>query len=466
MTKVLPAPATSSNASPTIAIKEQEKGNLKGSEVVQISQPKSVVAKPAEAPPQNTNMKKVYAVALIIIGIAATIFALNILVGLTLILSGSTSASILATSLVTGVGKGLTGISALTAVVAGVWSIIKGYELWEEAKVPEKNLQAETSPTNGEELVCENPSFTAPVSAKAGAIVAPGASAGKTDVVKKDDTKGKAGSASAVPLTQVAAPQNLPDLLKARRKTIREVPAFLLLDQQPAIRIENQKIKVVPPALCSSKKVTVISFKNNELDSLPEEFGNLAQLQELDIEGNHLKKLPDSFSKLENLQKFNARNNELAGLPSGFSKFSKLQELDLSQNHSLKGFPKEIIECTQLTSLSLSSIKMSKVPSEIVKLVNLKTLDLSNNNLNELPKEFDQLKKLETLILTSNPFEVLPAVVGQLPNLKTLHIPQGVMKQGFNTEIYFPRPLIELLKSKKVVLISKTKILSYDDLLK
>lgn len=454
MTKVLPAPAALSVSAPG-AVKEQEKGKLNGSEVVQMSQSDSKVTKMDEVPVQNFKMKKVFAVALIIVGIVAAIFALNILVGLTLLISGSTSAGILATSLATGVGKALTGIVALTGLVAGVWSIIKGYELWEESNIAEENLLLKNSEviSRDEEAKELTKETNAKVNKKTAEIETLKPAAGATANAKAGDDKkaapvviaapvpakdAKAASVTAAPSVVSAAP-GTPKPIGIKRGTITTVTDAQFKEGQTELRLENNKVKEFPKGLTASKSVVEISFKNNIISSLPSDIGTMSQLRTLDMEGNDLTELPDSIGKLSNLERLSVRNNGITTLPKDLSGLVRLVELDLGDNKLDSIQP--VFACKQLKILALRHTGLRQLSADIAKLTELTELDLRGNKLKTLPMEFARLIKLEKLNVCFNEFEVLPDVIKDLPALKELRIT--------NKQI-MSRALVDAIQRRKI----------------
>ena len=124
----------------------------------------------------------------------------------------------------------------------------------------------------------------------------------------------------------------------------------------------NQKLHVLPEAICSLKNLEVLDLSDHVIDSLPSCWGNLSALRELSLRSNLLSRLPDSFIRLSSLEKLDLKGNEMQQLPAGFSAMSSLRELNFAMN--LKA-------------------DFSLVLPEMEKMKNLQMLDLSFNNLSD-----------------------------------------------------------------------------------
>eukprot|EP01080_Neovahlkampfia_damariscottae_P012111 gene12111-5603_t len=96
----------------------------------------------------------------------------------------------------------------------------------------------------------------------------------------------------------------------------------------------------------------------------------------------------------------------------------KLQEIDSEIFTSLRDN-----NITQITTICISSAKLSKIPKFMFKenlLTNLESLDFTANFIQLLPKEISNLQKLETLYLSGNKLNQIPQSMSSLNNLTRL----------------------------------------------
>ncbi len=126
--------------------------------------------------------------------------------------------------------------------------------------------------------------------------------------------------------------------------------------------------------------------------------------KELDLSLLNLKSLPALFHKEPftfRLTSLNLSSNKLTEFPKEICQLQKLEVLHLS-NNQLTELPREICQLTNLTTLDLSDNRLTELPEEIYKLTNLEILNLSYNQLTWIPQEINQLKKLSLLDLKNN----------------------------------------------------------------
>jgi internalin A len=254
--------------------------------------------------------------------------------------------------------------------------------------------------------------------------------------------------------------------LKQFPEWIRHFPNLTSLD------ISRNYLKL-PKWLSKLKNLTSLNVSSNHLRTLPEEISELKNLTSLSAGNNELSVLPESICKLRKLTSLNVSNNRLSALVERMIELGDLTSLDISHN-SFKELPKElrlltnltwlnlrdfnayvyyswilpgwIGELNKLTSLNVSSARLSKLPEEIGELKNLTSLDVSANRFSELPKEIQGLTNLTQLNISnlgSSQKFTLPEWIGELQNLTSLNVssnhlrtlPEGLRALGNLTEL-------------------------------
>lgn len=131
----------------------------------------------------------------------------------------------------------------------------------------------------------------------------------------------------------------------------------------------------------------------------------------------------------------------------GLEKLTNLRTLILSDLNLTK-IPKQVFELKNLTILQLHNNKLSSIPPEIRNLQYLEYLDLELNQLNEIPQDLFKLSKLKTLLLDRNNISVIPGDIGQLRMLEELSL-------QYNPLILVPVAVVNLpnLKVLRVIFL-------------
>ena len=101
-------------------------------------------------------------------------------------------------------------------------------------------------------------------------------------------------------------------------------------------------------------------------------------------------------------------------MPFAISRLKELKVLQLGYNlekgrlNYLTSLPNWLGQLTNLQTLDLCGLNLSRLPHGLGQLTNLQTLDLRVNNFSNLPDEMGQLTNLQTLYLSSNNLSSLP----------------------------------------------------------
>ncbi|ODG98072.1 hypothetical protein A4S05_10875, partial [Nostoc sp. KVJ20] len=128
------------------------------------------------------------------------------------------------------------------------------------------------------------------------------------------------------------------------------------------------------------------------------------------------------IARLQKLTSLDLSSNKLTTLPEAIAKLQQLTTLNLSGNQ-LTTLPEAIGRLQQLTYLNLSRNKLTTLPEAIAHLQNLTWLDLNNNLIMIMPDGIFRMQKLLWLYLRFNRLTTLPEEgIIQLKNLTRLHL--------------------------------------------
>ena len=155
-------------------------------------------------------------------------------------------------------------------------------------------------------------------------------------------------------------------------------------------------------------KLQNLVLSHNEITELPPHmFSYMPNLLEVNLGANKIKELPPSLCTLPNLQVLCLSRNELNGLPASIAGLVSLQQLFVARN-ALTEAPAELASMTELIVLDLSNNQLKQVPDGIANLSRLVSLNLKSNLLSELPVGMmSGMPYLERLNLGRNAFREL-----------------------------------------------------------
>ncbi|TKJ40235.1 GTPase [candidate division LCP-89 bacterium B3_LCP] len=114
-------------------------------------------------------------------------------------------------------------------------------------------------------------------------------------------------------------------------------------------------------------------------------------------------------------------SKKITELPPEIGNLTNLTYLYLA-NNQLTSLPPEIGNLTNLTNLYLDYNQLTSLPSEFGNLTNIINLSLSDNQLNSLPPEIGNLTSFEFLYLNRNQLTTLPSELGNLTDLGALDL--------------------------------------------
>lgn len=226
---------------------------------------------------------------------------------------------------------------------------------------------------------------------------------------------------------------------------IHEFPKVLL--DMPQLKTLHMDGKAhLPKDIDRLKNLESLNLMFNNTNQIPSSVGNLIQLKKLVLPS--LKDIPTSFINLKKLEYLKiyrdnintARNfpqvlkslttlKELMVLDSGFPTFNTIAQSLRKLPHlkkfsyigDLKTVPSEVYELTQLDELYLRKViykgekpEATIIPLGFAKISQLRTLSLMDMNLTKLPPGIYSLKKLKRLNLRGSNINK-----SELPALKT-----------------------------------------------
>ncbi len=150
------------------------------------------------------------------------------------------------------------------------------------------------------------------------------------------------------------------------------------------------------------------SNKDGVLEYLPNKIGNLKKLENLLLSNNQIKNLPESLSECENISWVSLYDNPLVEFPDSIYQLKYLNDLTIGSDHypSIEVNKTKLIQLQELGSLTLNNCSIKEFPMEFGQLTNLYALDLSSNIITALPKPIEiktSFPKLNVLRMNGNP---------------------------------------------------------------
>ncbi|KAM5551115.1 hypothetical protein ABKV19_026111 [Rosa sericea] len=215
----------------------------------------------------------------------------------------------------------------------------------------------------------------------------------------------------------------------------------------------------IPNSLCQLKKLTILYLGENSLSGIiPSCIYNLSSIVEFEVSGNQIEgslpsnlgnafpnlqtfsiyqnqftgAIPLSISNATNLVWFSCSSNKLTGKVPNLRNLHNLMTFGVSDNnlgsskHGDLSFVSELINATQLTTLSLGYNNFGgTLPTSISNLsTNLRILGIGENKLHgSIPSGLVNLINLQVLFLGKNFFtDSIPNDIGKVSGLEKLYL--------------------------------------------
>lgn len=286
---------------------------------------------------------------------------------------------------------------------------------------------------------------------------------------------------------------------------LNEIPDRIgKLSKLKTLEIQNNKIKTLPHSIAGLDSLSEIFFCNHMdweqvfsvlaksksfksavfwdigLDSLPLAILQCQNIERINLKGNsinyekafgilsrlkNLKELTVSFSsksippglgKLQSLEVLNIEHSKIETIPDEIGKLKKLKELHFRYCDKLTKIPRSIKNCSNLTKVSLYSMRdpfdfdysikslkglnlsyldlsqawRVKIPTEIYSFKQLKFLGLNIYETDSIPDGIGNLRHLEEIVLSPASYKYIPADFANLHSLKKVDL-SGILDLDF-----------------------------------
>ncbi|XP_075668211.1 uncharacterized protein LOC142638099 [Castanea sativa] len=213
---------------------------------------------------------------------------------------------------------------------------------------------------------------------------------------------------------------------------------FALKNLTKVLLLSNNLSGFIHPDIGNCTNLYRLRLSGNRLGgTIPSEIGNLKSLNFVDISSNRLVgAIPPSISGCQGLEFLDLHSNGLTGfVPDTFPK--SLQFVDISDNRLTGPLTHSIGSLTELAKLILGKNQLSGIiPAEILSCSNLQLLDLSSNSFSgEIPKELGQIPALAiSLNLSCNQLSgKIPSEFSGLSKLGVLDISHNQLSGNLDT---------------------------------
>jgi len=188
------------------------------------------------------------------------------------------------------------------------------------------------------------------------------------------------------------------------------------------LRLQNNEMTVLPPEICQLRALKELDLSHNELAALPPEIHQLSKLKTLNLSSNGMTVFPLEICQLSALKELDLSFNQLAALPPEIHQLSQLKRL-LLVNNLLVTLPSQISQLSDLEILNAYSNRLTTLPIEIGQLPKLTYLSLTDNpTLTGLPREILNLPEKCTIELTQS----------GLPETVLDHLREEVNRTGYS----------------------------------
>ena len=158
--------------------------------------------------------------------------------------------------------------------------------------------------------------------------------------------------------------------------------------------LAGENLSVVPVAVFEhAKTLEGLYFSRNCLLLLPSDlFEQLTRLRVLSLKSMGLKTFPRGIINAKSITQLNLSNNCLTeDQLEPLAQMTALKGLDLSANRVNKSLPDALSSLQYLTSIVLSSNKLTSIPEAVFTFSQLRTLDISFNRIDAIPAGIGQI---------------------------------------------------------------------------
>lgn len=215
---------------------------------------------------------------------------------------------------------------------------------------------------------------------------------------------------------------------------LRDFPGCSLTSSIEQLYLTSNNLTNLPTAIANATSLKYLDLTANKLQSLPSQIGLLPSLLTLILDQNALLELPSAIANLPRLSTLNALSNGFYTVPSEILGMSTLRTLTLDGNRlDNLTFPSVP---ANLTTLSVSSNRLTKIPVLLEQMTSIKQISLARNRISGAAPRFDNFSSLTFLNLNDNFF------TGSVPTLNS----SGLLAQLWLHNNRFSGPLPESWK--------------------
>ena len=217
-----------------------------------------------------------------------------------------------------------------------------------------------------------------------------------------DLSKNRLGNESLNIITQVESLREL--RLAANRLDGMLTSQLSNLKKLETLDVSNNAIATLPPNSDEISQLRVLNVAGNKLSTLSFELLVSLPLIEIDAARNRLggALFPVCVQDLPDLKVLDVANNALTSIvENGTIGLPSLQSLNVTENR-LTQFD-EMLEWTELITLTAAGNRLASFPESIVSLKKLKVVDFSRNNVKKLDERLGLIDSLTMLRIANNP---------------------------------------------------------------
>ena len=212
---------------------------------------------------------------------------------------------------------------------------------------------------------------------------------------------------------------------------------------------QNRLRGTIPPELGDLPELQVLQLQHNNLEGrIPPELGSLESLRSLHLSWNTLQgPIPPELGNLASLNSLYLSQNELTGpIPPELGRIPYLRALDLANNELTGGIPAWLADSDRGSIWLHGNELTGPIPPELGGIASLAALTLSSNQLEgPIPPELGNLSQLTLLWLDANRLSgPIPPELGDLHRLEKLGLSLNRLSGSVPPEFGNLRGLVDL----------------------